>query len=291
MMRPQFLVAGLFLNILGITVAMHLGARFDLAKAFGFQIVVSSLQLCGACANEYADTESDRINVNRTWFSGGSGMIPSGALGRSSAVALAMFWAFVALLSSFILTLGMGVSHALLVLTVIGLALALSYSLRPMMMSYRGLGELSMGIMVSVLVPVTSYIVQSGRYDDLILTVSIPLFFQMLALMMVVELPDYAADMQAGKRNLVVRLGRLASWRLGLVFLIVAAGAMLFGGLFGIPWIAALVAGVFLLIELIYIFVAEEHIGSRTVMFWSTAISCGFYILVIAALAAGFAPF
>jgi 1,4-dihydroxy-2-naphthoate octaprenyltransferase len=288
-MRPQFLLAGLFLNILGIAVAMHLGARLDFAKAFGFQILVSSLQLAGASANEYADFESDRMNTNRTWFSGGSGVLASGALGRDVAMVLAVFWGFIALLCSIVLSVGMGAPYALLGLTLIGLALALSYSLRPFRLSYTGLGEVTMAVMVSLLVPIASFLVQMGRYDNIILTASVPLFFQMLGLMMVVESPDYAADWRAGKRNLVVRLGRLTSWRLSLLFLILAAASAFYSGLFGVPWLAASVAGVFLLMEALYVYLAEAHIRSMAVMFWSTAVVCGFYLLVIAILAAGFA--
>jgi 1,4-dihydroxy-2-naphthoate octaprenyltransferase len=134
-----------------------------------------------------------------------------------------------------------------------------------------------------------SFLVQMGRYDNTILTASVPLFFQMLGLMMVVESPDFAADIRVGRRNLVVRLGRLTSWRLGFVFLILAAASAFYSGLFDVPWPAATVAGAFLMMEALYVYLAEAHTRSMAVMFWSTAIVCGFYLLVIAVLAAGFA--
>jgi 1,4-dihydroxy-2-naphthoate octaprenyltransferase len=289
LMRPQFLIAGLFLNILGIAAATYLGATIDLWKALVFQLVVWSLQMAGASANEYADVETDGLNVCRTWFSGGSGVISSGALGRGVAMAFAVLWGIVALASSVLLSVAMGVTYVISGLTVIGLVLALSYSLRPLKFSYIGLGELSMGVMVSILVPLASFIVQTDRVDRTVLVASVPIFFQILALLMVTEYPDFEADTRVGKRTLVVRLGRLTSWRLGILLLIVAASSAFFGGLFGIPGVAALVAGVFLLMEALFFFIAEKYLISRAIMFWSTAVSCGFYVLVIAVLAFGLA--
>jgi 1,4-dihydroxy-2-naphthoate octaprenyltransferase len=288
-MRPQFLIAGLFLNILGITVATHLGAEFDLWKAFVFQLVVWSVQMAGASANEYADVETDALNTNRTWFSGGSGMIPSGHLGRDVAMVFAFLWGIVALLLSVMLSAAMGVTYVVPGLTIIGLGLALSYSLRPMRLSYIGLGEGAMGVMVSVMVPVASFMTLEPRYDQTVLVASVPLFFQLLALMMVVEYPDYEADTRSGKRNLVVRMGRLASWRLGVLMLIIAAASAFYGMMFGVPGVAAAVAGTFLLIEGLYFLMIEPHLRSKAIVFWSTAISGGFYILVMAILALGFA--
>jgi 1,4-dihydroxy-2-naphthoate octaprenyltransferase len=174
-------------------------------------------------------------------------------------------------------------------LTAVGLVLALSYSLRPLKLSYNGLGELSMGLMVSVLVPLASFMVQTDGYDQTVLVAIAPIFFQLMALLMVLEYPDFEADTRAGKRSLVVRLGRKTSWRLGVLLLIAAAASAFYGGLVGIPGVAAVVAGIFLLIEAVFFFIVEKHLPSKTIMFWSTAVSCGFYILIIAMLAFGFA--
>jgi 1,4-dihydroxy-2-naphthoate octaprenyltransferase len=140
---------------------------------------------------------------------------------------------------------------------------------------------------VSVFVPVAAFLVQTPRFDSIILLASIPLVFQMIALMLVVQYPDFDADMRTGKRNLVVLLGRQASWRVGLLMLIIGAAAAFYGGLFGLPGVAAMMAGVFLVMEALFFFVVEGHLRSKAIMFWSTAISCGFYILVIAMLALG----
>ncbi len=287
LIRPQFLAAGLVLTVLGTAVAVHDG-MFDLWSAVVFLAVVWSLQIIGATANEYADVESDRINTNRTWFSGGSGMIVSGAVKRDTAMVLAIMLSMFALIVGLLMSVFMEVTYLVPLLVVIGMGLGLSYSIRPLRLVYRGLGELAMGIMVSVMIPVGAFLVQDDKFDGAVILAAIPLFFQLLGLMMVVQRPDYEADKRTGKRNLVVILGRSISWRLGVIMLFIAAATAFYGALFGLPAVPAFVAGIFLVIEALYMILLERHLGSKAVVFWSIVVSCGFYVLVISILAAGF---
>jgi 1,4-dihydroxy-2-naphthoate octaprenyltransferase len=290
LIRPQFLAAGFFLTVLGTAIAAHDGA-FDLWRAVVFLIVAWSLQIVGATANEYADVETDRMNTNRTWFSGGSGMIVSGAVKRDTAMVLAIMVSMFALIVGLLMSVVMGVTYVVPMLVVIGMGLGLSYSIRPLRLVYRGLGELAMGMMVSVMIPVGAFLAQDGRLDSAVILAAVPLFFQLIGLMMVVQHPDYDADRRAGKRNLVVILGKDMSWRLGVFMLIIAAATAFYGALFGLPVVSAFAAGAFLVIEALYMILLEKHLGSKAVVFWSTVISCGFYILVISILAAGFVLF
>lgn len=286
LLRPQFLIAGLSLNALGIAVAMFAGSSFDFEKALVFQLIVTSLQLAGATANEYADVESDRLNKNRTWFSGGSGVIASGELSRSFALEAALAFSLAALLLGVFLVTAMGVSLLVLALVALGLVLALSYSLKPLRFAYNGAGEVSMAVMVSLLVPVSSFLVQHGSIDRVVVLASAPLVFQMLSLMMVVQYPDYEADLETGKRNMVVRLGRHRAWRMGILMLLVGAAASFLGGLTGLPGLAAGAVGTALVIEALLFASIERKLESRRVVFWSTAATCGFYVLAIGAMAA-----
>jgi 1,4-dihydroxy-2-naphthoate octaprenyltransferase len=286
LLRPQFLIAGVALNLLGTAVALHLGASMDWAKFAMFQLVISSSQLAGACANEYADTASDRLNANRTWFSGGSGMIISGRVTSRTVASAILFWAGLALVAALVLAFPMNAGALSFVLVAVGLSLALTYSLRPLMLSYRGLGEIAMAFMVSFLTPVVSSYVISGAFHELVVWASVPLVLQLLGLMMVVEYPDRDADLAAGKNNLVVRLGVGQSWSLGILML-VAGGAVAIGGIAGgLPTLAAIISGAILLAEALIFWVIGRTPESRTKAFWSPAISCGFYVLVIMVLAA-----
>ena len=285
-LRPQFLIAGLFLNLLGIALAVHLGTAIDWGKAALFQVLVSSAQLAGAVVNEYADVATDSINKNRTWFSGGSGVFAKGLLGRNTVIAMAVILTAVNIAAMMMFAFVYETGLLALVFMIVGLVLALGYSLRPFMLSYRGIGELTMAFMVSFLTPTTSFLVQHGSWDNTALSLSVPIVFQMLALMMVVEYPDYEADRTANKRNLVVRLGRDRAWRLGLVFLVIGAATALSGMLFGMTAPLSVLVAAILGAEAAVFWKLEKRVRTNPAYWWATAGTSGFYILVLASAAA-----
>ncbi len=285
LLRPQFLIAGLFLNLLGAAVAAHLGSDISLVRLLTFQLVISSCQLAGAVANEYADTGTDAINKNRTWFSGGSGEFALGRISRRAVIALGVFWTMSAIAGMSLLSFSLGGGLGLFALMIVGLVLTLGYSIRPLMLSYRGAGELTMGAMVSFLGPTASFLAQHGSWDNSILAVTIPLVFQMMALMMVVEYPDFEADSVAGKRNLVVRLGRDRAWEFGIVMLLLGAVSALLGTALGLPSTAAVAMALILLLEIAFFWGVRGIVRRKPSFFWSTAGVSGFYILAIGATA------
>ncbi len=285
LLRPQFLIAGLALNLLGAAVAAHLGSDISLSKLLAFQLVISSCQLAGAIANEYADTGTDAINKNRTWFSGGSGEFALGRISRRAVIALGVFWTMSAIAGMSILSFLLGGGVGLFILMSVGLVLTLGYSVEPLKLSYRGAGELTMGAMVSFLGPTASFLAQHGSWDNSILAVTIPLVFQMMALMMVVEYPDFEADSVAGKRNLVVRLGRDRAWTFGIAMLILGAALALFGMELGLPAAAAVAMALILLSEVAFFWGVRAIVRRKPSFFWSTAGVSGFYILAIGATA------
>ena len=285
LLRPQFLVAGLFLNLLGAAVAAHLGSDISLNKLLTFQLIISSCQLAGAVANEYADTGTDAINRNRTWFSGGSGEFALGRISRRAVIAMGVFWTTSAIVGMSILSFSLDGGVGLFALMTLGLVLTLGYSVRPLKLSYRGAGELTMGAMVSFLGPTASFLAQHGSWDNSILAVTIPLVFQMMALMMVVEYPDFEADSAAGKRNLVVRLGRDRAWAFGIVMLLLGAVSAVIGVALGLPSIAAFAMALVLLLETVFFWGIQGIVRRKPSFFWSTAGVSGFYILAIGATA------
>ena len=266
--------------------AVHLGSTIDWVKAGVFQLLVWSAQLAGAVVNEYADVATDSINKNRTWFSGGSGVFAKGFLGRNTVIALAVFLTIVNIAAMMTITFVFEAGPLVLTLMAIGLVLALGYSLRPLMFSYRGAGELTMAGMVSFLAPTTSFLVQHGSWDSSTLSLAVPIMFQMLALMMVVEYPDYEADKTANKRNLVVRLGRERAWRLGLGFLVMGAATALAGMMFGLTASVSVLVAAILGAEAVLFWMLEKRVRANPAYWWATAGTAGFYILVLASAAA-----
>ena len=286
LLRPQFLIAGLFLNVLGAALATHLGVTFDLAKFLMLQLVISSAQLAGAVANEYADVKTDAVNGYRTCFSGGSGEYALGRIGRRAVVALAAFWTCAGMLGALVLTFVLGTGLASFGLMVLGILLALAYSMSPFRLSYRGVGGPAMAGMVSFLAPATSFLVQHGSWDGSVIVLTAPIMFQMIGLMMVVEYPDFEADRVAGKRNLVVRLGRDRAWRLGIMMLVLGAVSGMLGAIAGVVTYASLALALILVVEAAVFVEMERLVRSKPSFFWSTGGTAGFYILAMAVAAA-----
>lgn len=91
---------------------------------------------------------------------------------------------------------------------IVGLALGWSYHGPPLRLAYRGLGELDVVLCYGPLISLATYVVQRNCWSWDVVWVSLPLGTFTAAFLLVNEVPDFRADLPAGKRNLVVRLGR-----------------------------------------------------------------------------------
>ncbi len=157
---------------------------------------------------------------DRSPFSGGKRVLVDGLLTRSQTAIVALMGyslgiaagVFVAVFRE-PLVLWFGLS---------GVALAFFYHAPPIKLSYRGLGELAVGVVYGPLICCGTYLVQRGHVSGAVFQASIPLGLLIAAFLWINEFPDFRADETAGKRTLVVRLGRRAASRL---FAVVVAAA------------------------------------------------------------------
>src|SRR6185312_13522547 len=95
--RPQFLVGGFVLYGLGASLAAAGGAPLDGWRYGWGQLCVTATQLMTHYANDYFDLEADRANRTPTRWSGGSRVLPDGALRPGVALAAALVLGFGAL--------------------------------------------------------------------------------------------------------------------------------------------------------------------------------------------------
>ena len=192
------------------------------------QLMVTAAQVTAHYVNEYADVEADRLVRNRTFFSGGSGVLARGELGAVVALRAAWVGSGVTIAAAAALA---SESSAAAAIGVIALAIAWSYSLPPMRLVATGWGELVTSLLVAGAVPVVGLLSQGDTPSASLwwsIAVLVPIHF---AMMLAFELPDIDTDSAAGKKVLAVRIGRVQAIRLELALL---AGAM----------VAAVVAGV-----------------------------------------------
>ncbi len=174
-------------------------------------------------ANDYFDeiTGCDRINLEPTPFSGGSRVIQEGLIPPRTILAVSILFLVAGLVQGLILN-SMIPGNLVLFLGLAGIALGVLYTAVPVKLSYRGVGELAVFAAFGPLLVAGSYLCQAGRLDTHVLAVSIPAGLLVLAILLVNEVLDFAWDERAGKRTLVVALGKRKGYRF---FLLIYAGA------------------------------------------------------------------
>ena len=173
--RPLFLLGGIVLYALGAFIARYEGAVIDWRRYVLGQLLVIGLQLMTHYLNEFWDVEVDRLNRARTFFSGGSGVLPTGMLSRETALAAALICLAVSGVISILL---MTQYHlAPIAWIILGLAFVgtFFYSVPPLALSRTGFGEMTASIVVAGLVPAFAQAIQSGRVSELTLVTTAPL--------------------------------------------------------------------------------------------------------------------
>ena len=231
--RPHFLLGGVLLFAVGA----FSGDQVDAIRYVIAQIMVTAAQITAHYVNEYADVEVDSFVTNRTFFSGGSGVLRADILEPLVARHAAMFSSAIAVTAAAI------VATSSLPAAVLGLAtlsVSWAYSMPPVRLLDTGFGELATTLVVAGAVPLIGSLAQATAPPASLwwsLAVLVPIHF---AMMLAFEIPDLETDAAAGKRVLAVRIGRRNAIRF-IAFLVIAAGiAAAVAGLTGA--IAALAA-------------------------------------------------
>jgi len=161
---------------------------------------------------------------DRSPFSGGKRVLVDGVLSRGEVWGIAgVGYALAAICGAAIVLFR---EPRVLWLGVLGMALAFFYHAPPLKLSYRGFGELAVGLCYGPLISCGAYLVQRGEVPWRIVVAMLPTMIAMTSCVFVQEFPDFKADRQAGKRTLVVRLGRARAARLYAAM--VATGTLAF---------------------------------------------------------------
>ena len=220
--RAPFLMAVIVPTLLGAMIAWqdgHFRLGYLLLTLVGIMCVNIGLNL----SNDYFDhlSGNDESNQELTPFSGGSRTIQDGILAPRQVLTGSMLFFGLGALVGLYLAWARG--WPLLLLGALGMFLAFFHNAPPVNL-YRlvpGVGELAAGIGCGPLVVLGSYFVQAQRLSLGALWASIPIGLLISAVLYINEFPDCGADKAAGKKTLVVVLGRDgAVW--GYIALLVA---------------------------------------------------------------------
>jgi 1,4-dihydroxy-2-naphthoate octaprenyltransferase len=207
--RLQFLTATVVPVSLGAIAAWRDTGTFAWTR-FWIAAAGALLVHIGAnLANDYWDHVSgaDGANPTSTPLSGGSrviqeGLIAPGAIRAASLAALALGGALGLYLNAVLQ------GNTVLVLGLVGILLGYFYSARPLALGYRGLGEAVVGFGFGPLMVAGSYYTQAESLSARAFLISLPVGILIALVLLINGFPDRDADLAAGKRTLVVLLGR-----------------------------------------------------------------------------------
>lgn len=209
MSRPTVLLAGVLAYALGLTMAFSANGGLDWGPALAGLAVTLLAILMAHFADEYADVDTDRL-TRRTWFSGGSGVLPQGELEPSTALQAARICLGLSLLATALLFATSVLPAACVVLALLGIVGGWVYSMAPIALERRGWGEIDNAALGGFVMPLMAYASQTGRVSLEAVLVLGPIFGLVLLNLLGTHWPDRAADAQVGRRSLPVVLGSRA---------------------------------------------------------------------------------
>jgi 1,4-dihydroxy-2-naphthoate octaprenyltransferase len=235
--RPVFLLGGIVLYALGALVARYEGYTLDPSAYLMGQLFVTSLQLMTHYLNDYWDIEADHLNTSRTLFSGGSGVLPEGKHGLTRETAFIAAIACLAINSAaaIMLIFHYQTSPAVWAVLLLGFLGSFFYSSPPLRFSSSGYGEIIASITVAGLVPALGQLLQTGHPSRMLVLATTPLIIFHYAMLIAFEFPDFLTDEAAGKKTLLVRVGRRAGASIHNGLIALALGLAAAASFIGLP--------------------------------------------------------
>lgn len=240
LLRLQFYpMAWVAYTIGALAAARHGGAFSSRIYWLGY-LCLFLMEALTVVSNEWFDQGTDRLNRHAGPFNGGSRVLADGELAPGSVRRVMIGLALA--LGGGLAALGAAQAGGTALAAMIALAvLAAGYTVPPLKLVYRGLGEFDVGLTHSFAAIFVGGLLQSGAWrDPFPWLVGLPLFLATLAAITLSALPDHEADGAVAKRTLAVLLGRRgAAWAaLGFAVAAAACGVLwqrwgLFGGLSG----------------------------------------------------------
>jgi len=197
--------------LLGSAIGASVAQNFNWG---GFGLAIFLGLLCHTAvsySNEVADEQADKINVNRTIFNGGTGLIAEGLITKRT---LNWGWIITSLLGLFIASLMVLRFHyhwLLFMGIAVGLFLGLQYSFYPLRLSRVGLGEIAAFIgygvpmmLVGLALQVENHIVNQVTSGFRFYLLSLPISLSVFVTLCLTQIPDTDADKETGKRSISV---------------------------------------------------------------------------------------
>jgi len=201
--RPQFLLLSVVLIFLGTSIAWYEGS-LSLSLALLAFAGLLLLHISVNTLNDYFDYRSGiDLEVKRTPFTGGSGILPAGLLAPTSVYRFGILCFLFAIPIGIYFLIRTGLP--LLPILIVAAICVLFYTTH---LARWQVGEITAGLGMGTLPVLGAYLVQSGAYSPQVLVAAIPPGILVYNLLLLNEFPDVEADKKAGRRNLPIGLGK-----------------------------------------------------------------------------------
>jgi 1,4-dihydroxy-2-naphthoate octaprenyltransferase len=224
-LRLQFYPMTCVAYATGAFAAEHFGYGYNSTIFWIGYLWLFLVEVATVLSNDYFDFKSDKQNEFFGPFTGGSRVLVDKLLSFNEikkGIWTALILSLVVL--GVLLTLISHNFNSVIITCSILFVLALGYTVPPLRLSYRGIGEINVGVTHSFAVVVCGYIFQSGSINDAFpWLLSIPIFLAVLPSIIMSGIPDYNADKAASKGTLAVRVGKKGAAVLAIAFTILAA--------------------------------------------------------------------
>jgi 1,4-dihydroxy-2-naphthoate polyprenyltransferase len=223
--RLQFYPMTFIAYTVGALGAKAIGYGFDRQLFWlGYSWIFFAEVLTVFC-NEYFDQHTDRNNSLYGPFNGGSRVLVTNGISNNEMKGGIIVTAILAVGLMMLLLIQTGFSpSALIFSSVMLLVIATGYTIPPLRLSYRGLGELTVGVTHSFAVIICGYLYQGGQFNDHFpWQVSLPLFLSVLPSIILAGIPDSEADEKVGKNTIAVLTGAKRAAGLAIFFTVAAA--------------------------------------------------------------------
>lgn len=234
--RLQFYPMSFIAYTAGAFGAQQAGYGFDPLVFWLGYIWLFLVEVSTVLSNDYFDYSSDKRNRYYGPFTGGSRVIVDNLLSFRQVGTGILF----TLLLSFIVfgalffVIAAPMTNVLIICGIL-FVLALGYTVPPLKLSYRGLGEITVGVTHSFAVIICGYLFQDGEISDSMpWFISLPLFLAVLPSITLSGIPDYSADRAASKRTLAVRFGKRGAALLAILFTVLSAATIISFAIFNI---------------------------------------------------------
>ncbi|MHB8154613.1 MAG: UbiA family prenyltransferase [Candidatus Omnitrophota bacterium] len=244
--RIPFLSMMIIPYILGALLSSHFLGIFNW-PVFWIGLFGSSLvQLIAHYSGEIYDLPEDRLSVTleKNFFTGGSQVLVESYIKPRQVKNLIWAVIFLAIITGLILQFYFKTGKWTLPLGISGIICAYFYSKPPLRLVRQGIGEIFIAYAFGWLAVNAGFYFQAARFDMLATWVSLPIACAVANVILINEYPDYPADKQVFKQNILVRIGKekgavlytcLVACGVGTFFLALAKGLPVQSAIFYFP--------------------------------------------------------